>query len=145
MWIYLYIHIHIYRYMWHGPLCSIWRRVFFFDNHPLKYFHVQPKNSLSAHGPWLTSRHAVEPTHFEETMHRKCMQVDQACRSKNKQNKQKSFANPLHKLRSLTPGVTSPLPGVYIYIYIFFFPVLRLCLHLVISYLDTPFLDHMFP
>ena len=37
---------YIYIYMWHGPLCSIWRRVFLFYNHPFKKcFYVLPINS----------------------------------------------------------------------------------------------------
>ena len=33
----------IYIYMWHGPLCSIWQRVFLFYNHPFKMLSCATK------------------------------------------------------------------------------------------------------
>ena len=72
-----------------------------------------------------TSQHAVEPTHFEQTMLLECMQLDQACRSKEKQMifvfKRSTAVRPPSVLHSGIIVAITWRAYIYMYIYICIF------------------------
>ena len=105
-----------------------------------------------------TSQHAVEPTHFEQTMLLECMQLDQACRSKEKQMIfvfKRSHCCTTPFTSSLRHYRRHHLACIYIYVCVFMYICIYIyilgytcirspCLHLVSSHVDSPFLDYMF-